>query len=134
MATVPIPKIVYDPGTGPVTLNFTFPPVEKPGLQDGTSDDLTAQRVDSMTLSGHRQSFYVRTDVFRTLTMNYVPFTDMPAWSAFMQYAITGGPFNYFPDTTQSGFTVFTLEDTDWSPRLSFRTVSKFSLKMRLYV
>jgi len=125
-----LPKIVYPTGT----LLFTYPPVEKPGLQDGTSDELEAQRVDSVTMSGHRQSFYIRTDVYRVLTMNFVPMADMPAWSAFMAYAVTGGPFDYYPDASQGAFTTFTLEDTTWTPKYAFRDMAKFSLKLRLYV
>lgn len=129
-----VPKFSYDPGTGSVSFIPTYPPVEKPGPHDGNSDDLESQRVDSITLSGKKQTFYIRTDVFRNLTMNFVPQADLAAWNAFFKWAVTGGTFDYYPDSTVNSFTTYTLEDTSWNPKFAFNTFAKFSLKMRQFV
>jgi hypothetical protein len=58
---------------------------------------------------------------------------DLIAWKDFIDYAILGGPFTYYPD--QADLTVaatYEMVDTDWSPRFSLRTVSRFTFKMRL--
>lgn len=86
----PLPKIIYDAGSGAVTLQFTYPPISKPG-----TDELTATRHDSDTISGIRQSIIERIDEYRTLQMDFVPQADEANWSAFMLYALTGEPSRY---------------------------------------
>lgn len=121
-----LPKIVYDPGSGAVTLNFTYPPVQKPG-----TDELNAVRHDSMTISGNRQVIIERIDHFLTLQIDYVPFADLNAWAAFMGFAIQGGQFKYYPDATLTAFDTWDLEDTNWKPSLNVRLHDKFTMKMR---
>src|SRR5258707_3352038 len=87
--------IVYDPGTGNVGLRFTYPPTGKPDLGDGAGDELQPLRYDSFTLSGLKQSVYVRTDVFRILHLTSVPFSDLPGWREFMTFAQTRGQFHF---------------------------------------
>lgn len=128
------PKIIYFGGSGFVTLNFTYPPVEKPGVQDGTSDERETIRTDSITMTGRKQMFYIRTDTFRVLTMKNVPMTDLAAWSQFIDIALTGTTFDYYPDATVNSFTTYTLEDTSWAPKYSVRNLAQFSLKLRVYV
>lgn len=133
-AIVPIPKFSYNPGSGVVTFSPTYPPVSKPGPQDGTSDELQAQRVDSISMSGKKQVFYLRTDTFRTLKFASVPFADLASWAAFMAWAISGGQFDYYPDNTLSAHTTYTLEDTDWKPVFAFLGISGFTMQMRQFV
>ena len=198
------PAITYDPGSGLVTLNFSFPPVSKPG-----ADDRNAVRNDSITCSGLKQSMWQRTDIFKTLQMDFVPMDDLVAWEAFLDYALQGGEFNYYPGGTSASvatiysitidsnglltavtgfnsfspgdlvefagltaakflngqllplasagtllltaqtsfaaygttadtgtastgaFGTYTLEDVNWSPKYSFRSMAKFTLKLR---
>jgi hypothetical protein len=122
----PIPKISYNPGTGAVTLPFTYPPMGKSG-----TNDLEVQRNDSFSVSGVKQSVYTRTDEFIPLSMDFVPLADLPAWESFVQFAISGGQFNYYPDATLSSFTTCTLEDKTWQPKRSFYGISKFTLRFR---
>lgn len=124
----PIPKIIYDPGTGPVTLAFTHPPMSKPG-----AEERSAVRHDSDTISGIRQSILERVDRFLTLQMDYVPQADEANWSAFIDYALGGGTFDYYADpvAAPTTFETFTLDDTNWAPAFAFRTMDKFKLKMR---
>ena len=125
-----IPKIIYNS----VTLDFTYPPVQKPGPQDGTSDERKREGSDSITMSGLTQSVTWRVDRFRILQMDNVPMEDLPNWAAFIDYAITGAPFDYYPDTTLSDFETWTLEDTEWAPKYNSRGLAKFTLKMRKLV
>jgi hypothetical protein len=134
MSIVPIPSFSYNPGSGLVTFSPTYPPVHKPGPQDGTSDELEAQRVDSITMSGKKQVFYIRTDIFRVLEFTSVPFADFVNWSPFMAWAVSGGQFDYYPDATLPAFTSYTLEDTSWKPKFAFMGVSGFTLQMRQLV
>jgi hypothetical protein len=125
----PIPKITYDPGTGVITLPFTFPPVGKAG-----APNLTAQRTDSFSISGLKQVVYQRTDEILPVQMDFVPLSDMPQWTAFIRFALAGGEFNYYPDATAAHWTTYTLDDTDWSPARAFYSISKFTLHLRKVV
>lgn len=122
-----LPKIVYDAGAGAVTLNFTFPPINKP-----TVDDREAVRHDSFTSSGLRQVALERVDIIRNVQMEYVPFADLPAWAAFIDYAIQGGTFSYYLDKDATAFQTWELEDQNFKPSYNVRGISKFSLILRL--
>jgi len=140
----PVPKIIYNPGTGNVTLTFSFPPINKPGAMERSTDGGSAggggnpSRIDSVTLSGIVQSCWFRTDWFKTIEVSYVPHVDSGNWKVFMDYAMTGGQFDYYPDATLAVFQTMILEDTDWNPEFSFKApdatyggFDKFTMKMR---
>jgi hypothetical protein len=110
-----------------VTLAFTFPPVQKPRI-----DDRTAVRHDSYTSSGLRQSALERVDIIRHLQMDYVPWADLPAWEPFIDYAVTGGDFQYYPDATLTAFQTFELLDDGFTPSYNVRGLTKFTLKLHL--
>jgi hypothetical protein len=108
----------------------TYPPVNKPGV-----DDRNAVREDSVTISGKVQSVLQRIEIFKSLDMGYVPLTDIPVWSKFIDNALTGAPFTYYPDRTDTATsTDYTLEDKGWAPRLAFKGMTKFTLKLRQLV
>jgi hypothetical protein len=93
------PKIVYPASGVGTTLNFTYPNVEKPG-----NDDLDVVRSDSMTLSGLRQSMFIRLDRYVHVVFKTVPMADLPDIDLFMQYALQGGSFLYFPDADSTAY------------------------------
>jgi hypothetical protein len=124
---LPRPQIIYDPGTGPVTLSFTFPPIQKPLL-----DDREAVRHDSITSSGLRQSALERIDIIKPLQMEYIPWEDWPNWQPFIDAALTGIDFAYYPDASLPDFQTFELVETSFNPKYSFRGISKFSMNFRL--
>jgi hypothetical protein len=126
----PIPAIVY----GSTTLNFTFPPVNKPGPQAGDDDERSALRTDSITSSGIVQAVIERVDIFRTLDIQWVPFIDYVNWAPFIDYAIQGGKFSYYPDVDSGAHDDWLLEDTDWKPQRNLIGIAKFTLKMRKVV
>lgn len=129
-----LPAIQYDPGTGPVTLNMTYPPVNKPG-----ADELNAFRTDTFSDSGLRQSILSRIETYRTLEMKFVPFADLDAWTAFMTYAMGGGPFTFFPDANNTEISDnWSLSDPNgdttsstWAPQRVGRYLASFTLRMR---
>lgn len=135
------PSIVYNPGTGDVQLLFTLPPMDKPDYGDGAGDEIQPVRSDSFTLSGLKQSVFIREDTFRTLRMRFVPFEDLPGWAAFMAYAQTGGPFHYHPDSDSGFYEIFELDDNQggrstasgqgWAPARVGRGYASFDINMR---
>jgi hypothetical protein len=123
----PVPKIIYDPGTGPVTLNFSYPDTGKP-----YGDILEAQRNDTISSSGSvRQAMLRRVDVKKELQIENVPWADLPAWAAFIQFVVAGGTFLFYPDSTSPLYATWELADEKFSPKFSVRGISKFTLNMR---
>lgn len=95
-------KFVY----GSTTLTFSFPPINKPA---GLARE--AQRNDSISLSGLKQTVYWRKDLLLSFQMDWIPAADTNAWQDWIDYAVAGGEFSYYKDATLAGFTVYTLED-----------------------
>ena len=123
------PQIVYDPGTGPVTLQFQRAPRKIPAYE------FSATRHDNIASSGARESVLERIDTFLTFDMEWVGIgADVQAWSQFMRYALTGGPFAYYPDASQPQFTNYWLEGTDWSADYKAPAQYTFKLKFRAVV
>jgi hypothetical protein len=110
-----IPKITYPASAPTTTLNFTYPPTEKPGIPD--QEGVSAV---SKTLSGLKQTRWWREDEFIHLSMKNVPQADLPAWKAFLNYAHQGGSFLYYPDATDTAtYDECWLEDSGGSSRSS---------------
>ncbi len=123
------PKIVYDPGTGPATLSFLRPP------RRVAAYDSAATRHDNVATSGVRESITERTDQFLEFEMEYVAAgSDVSAWAAFMAYALKGGPFSYYPDSSLSAFTNYWLEDSNWRPEYQAAGQYTFKVKFRQVV
>jgi hypothetical protein len=113
------PQITYpasppSPGV-PTTLVFTLPPLKKPGPY-GVMDQ-EGVGTASITLGGQKQVMWWRTDQFLHLIMDDVPWADMNAWQAFIDYALPGGSFLYYPDYTGTAYDEYWLEDSGGSVR-----------------
>lgn len=118
------PKIVYDPGTGPATLNFLRPP------RHVAAYDSVATRHDNVATSGVRESITERIDQFLEFEAEYVGAgSDVSAWAAFMAYALKGGPFSYYPDASLPGYTNYWLEDTTWRP--DYKAAGQYTFKSK---
>ncbi|MGO9275145.1 MAG: hypothetical protein ACLQOO_33740 [Terriglobia bacterium] len=123
------PQIVYDPGTGPVALPFLRQPRRVPAYC------FAATRHDNLASSGVRESIIERIDQFLELEMEYVALgSDVQNWSSFMLWALRGGQFAYYPDSSQTTFTNYWLEDTNWSADYKFAGQYTFKLKFRQVV
>ena len=135
------PAIVWNAGNGDIGLRFTYPPTGKPDLGDGAGDELQPLRYDSFTLSGIKQSVFVRQDTFRVLHMTNVPFSDLPAWREFMTFAQTGAPFHYHFDADSDAYEIFELDDNQgsvstsstqgWAPKRVVRGLASFDINVR---
>jgi hypothetical protein len=135
------PAIVYDPGAGPISLRFFLPPTGKPDSGDGSGDELQPLRADSFTLSGLKQSVLWRQDTFRSLHMELVPFSDLPAWRQFMTFAQTGAQFHYHQDADSDAYEIFELDDNQgststsstqgWAPKRVVRGLASFDINLR---
>jgi hypothetical protein len=141
-----VPKITY-PASAPVTtLNFTYPPVEKPFGPTNDGDEIEGVRNDSITLSGLRQSMFYRKDIFKHLIMSNVPVADLPNWALFMDFVHTGDSFLYYPNSTLTAYDEWWNEDsggsnrsssgsssstTNWAPKYVARGLASFELVMR---
>lgn len=123
------PQIIYDPGTGPVALAFTYPP------RNVAAFNSVATRHDNVASSGVRESILERIDNFLEIEMQTVlAGSDVAAWNAFMQYALMGGPFAYYPDRSQAAFTNYGLEQTTWNAAYKAPGLYSFKLKFRRVV
>ncbi|HET9179022.1 MAG TPA: hypothetical protein VFQ24_11755 [Terriglobia bacterium] len=101
------PKIVYTPaGGGEQVLNFSSAPRQQPGYSK------SAVRHDNISTAGVRESVLERIDTFLEINVDYIQAgNDLAGWSAFLDFALTGGPFAYYPDATQPAFINCLLED-----------------------
>ena len=123
------PQIIYDAGTGPVTLVFSYPP------RNVAAYNSTATRHDNVASSGVRESILERIDNFLEIEMQTVLLDrDVAAWNGFMQYALTGGLFAYYADGSQSTFTNYWLEQTTWNAAYKAAGLYSFRLRFRQVV
>ncbi len=121
------PKITWNDGAGNIgTVLFQLPPTSKP------YKSYAATRTDTLSTSGVKQSVWLRTDSLMPLVMEYVQIgDDVEAFDTFMQYALQGGEFNFFPDADIDESDVYTLDDTSWKPEFALFQYFKFVLNCR---
>lgn len=119
------PKIVYTPAGGTEqTLNFASPPRQQPGYMK------TAVRHDNISTAGVRESVLERIDSFVEFTVDYLQAgTDLANWATFLDYALTGGPFAFYPDASQTGYTNCLLENTD--AQIAYKAPGLYSLTLK---
>ena len=120
------PKIVYTPTGGTEqTLSFVFPPRQLPGYQK------TAVRHDNISTAGIRESVLERVDEFLELTMDWIRAgTDLANWQGFLDHALTGAAFAYFPDAAQPAFTNYLLEDTE--TQIAYKALGVYQLRLKM--
>ena len=118
------PKIVYDPGTGPVVLGFARPPRKVPAYE------YNAVRHDNISSAGVREAVLERIDTFLEFEMDWVAIgADVQAWNQFMQFALGGGQFGYYPDASLPSFTNYWLEDSNWTA--AYKSVGQYTFKLK---
>ena len=119
-----VPKIVYPSGGG-TTLTFDYPPRNQP------YKTYKQIRNDNLSSAGVRETISQRRDEFINVPLEYVKVATMAGWDSFMQAALAGGTFDYYPDSTAGSFTTCVLEDTDWNPNFKSLGMFTFTLKLR---
>jgi hypothetical protein len=120
-----VPKFVFNS----TTFVPTYPPKGKVPL-----DGQRAERHDSLTSSGLRQSVTERID--RVLTLNFpnIPESDLSSWDTFLSWALAAGQFQYYPDSTQMSFYTYQLEDTEGVPEWVGFQLYKLTIRLRRVV
>lgn len=120
-----LPKFVY---TSPAV---TFEPTW-PAMQKSAQPKIQREGNDTYSTAGVRQSITLRLDHLWTLDFNFVPASDISGWTALINYAITGNPFDYYPDKTSGTHDTYTLDDTDFDPKYAAQMgYYKFSITLR---
>jgi hypothetical protein len=123
------PQIVYPYQGALATLTFLRPPNRVPAYSQ------RATRHDNIASSGVRESVVERVDNFLDLDLPWVGIgADVAAWAQFMGYALLGGAFAYYPDASQSSFSNYWLEDSNWDAAYKAPGQYSFHLKFRLVV
>ena len=118
------PQITYYSGSMLVTLPFTYPP------RNVAAYNSVATRHDNISSSGVRESILERIDNFLEIEMQTVlAGADVAIWNAFMQYALQGGQFSFYPDASQAAFTNYWLDDTTW--KAGYKAPGLYSFKMK---
>ena len=56
--------------------------------------------------------------------------SDVNVWNAFMVYALRGGPFSYYADSSQPVFTNYWLEDANW--QADYKSAGQYTFKLKL--
>lgn len=127
-----LPKIIYPSSVlAPAgsTLFFARPPRKVAAYNQNPI------RHDTLALAGVRQTIFIRRDDFLEFEMEWVAIgADITSWSAFMAYALQGGPFDYYPDATINSFTTYLHEKGPW--KAAYKVVGQytFGMKFRVYV
>jgi len=103
------PQIIYTPAGGTQqTLSFMSPPQQQPGYEK------VAVRHDNISTSGIRESVLERIDQFTELSLNWIRAgTDFANWTTFLDFALTGAAFAYYPDASLTSYTNYVLENTN---------------------
>ena len=123
------PQIIYPVSNGTATLQFSLPPTKVPAYSS------MAVRHDNVASSGVRESILERIDNFLDLDLEWVGVgADVQAWAQFMSYALQGGVFAYYPDSSQAVFINYWLEDTNWTAAYKAAGQYTFHVKFRQVV
>jgi hypothetical protein len=123
------PQIIYNPGSGNVTLPFFYPPKNITGF------NMEAVAHDNISSAGVRERIIERIDNFLEFDMPAVIMgSDLSNWQAFLQYALAGGQFSYYPDASQSAFTNYWLDDAKQVADYSNPAIYKLKLRFRQVV
>lgn len=119
-------KISWTDSAGTHTFTFQYPARQIPAYS------YKATRHDNIASSGVRESVYERVDKFTSLNMEFVATnTDIANWKSFMDYAIQGGSFQFYLDSSSTDFTNYYLEDKDWDATYKYPGIYTFKLTFR---
>lgn len=106
-----LPKIVYNAGSGPVALNFVR------GPQD-FSCYYSARVHDNLATSGVRERVMEARDILISFAMTHLRIEeDLAAWSVFMQFALGGAQFDFYPNNDLGDFYHCVIEGDLFEPR-----------------
>jgi hypothetical protein len=104
-------QIVYNPGSGNVTLTFLRGPVNFSPYFDTRAND-------NLSTNGQvRERVLENNDILIEFEMPHMLLQgDMTAWDAFQQWALAGGQFQFYPYVGFSDYYNCVAEDKGWKP------------------
>lgn len=89
-----LPKVIYDPGSGNVTLLFLRGPRQFACFY-------SARVHDNLATGGLRERVVEAKDILITFEMPAIRVTDdYDDWATFMDWALAGGQFSFYPDAS----------------------------------
>jgi hypothetical protein len=104
------PKVVYDPGSGPVTVAFARGPRD---FMCGWS----ARVHDNLATSGLRERIVEARDLVITFSMPAMGVgDDLGGWSALTAWMLDGGQVDFYPDAAKAEHYHVVSDDTEWKP------------------
>lgn len=119
-------KISWTDSTGTQSFIFKYPGRQIPGYI------YKAVRHDNIASSGVVEKIFERVDKFTSVNMEFVASaSDLANWKTFIDYAIQGGTFQFYPDSSSATFTNYTLEDKDWNAAYKYPGIYSFKLTFR---
>ena len=109
-----LPQIVYNPGSGNITLPFLRGPQSfKPHFNGRVHDNLS-------TSGKYRERVVENLDILISFDMQHqVADGDMPNWAAFLIFALGGGQFQFYPNAGLPDNYDCVLEDANWEPKVN---------------
>jgi hypothetical protein len=123
-------QIVYNPGTGNVTLTFLRGPLNFSPYFDGRVND-------NLSTNGQvRERVVENLDILISFEMPHMQIqSDMTAWDAFEQFALAGGQFQFYPSGASPALPDYydcVAEDKGWKPQRN--APQKYGAKVLLRV
>lgn len=107
--------MVYNPGSGNVTLQFVRGP-------QGFRCDAVAVVHDNEATGGLRERVEERVDLILAFRMDALRVDgtgdSLPAWSTFMAWALAGGEFTFYPNASLSDAYTCVSEDEGFAPEV----------------
>lgn len=121
------PQIVYNPGSGNVTLTFAYPPVNFCPYWDGRVHD-------NLATSGiARERVVENLDILISMEMPHMILqNDLSAWASFTAFALAGGTFQFYPCSTLGDNYNCVAEDKGWKPQRN--APKKYGAKLLLRI
>jgi hypothetical protein len=105
------PQIIYNPGTGNVTLTFKRGPLNFKPYWDGRVHDNLA------TSGAARERVVENLDILISFEVPHMVLTDdLSAWASFEAWALAGGQFQFYPCSTLTDYYDCVAEDSKWTP------------------
>jgi hypothetical protein len=118
-----LPRFSYNPGTGVVNLDLKASPKIAVPLHP------VAVRHDNYSTAGVRETVTERTNQIVAMEFLAISVDDLADWANFLDFALVGSTFSYYPDSSLSTHTDYTLQDSEWVPTLKAPGICGFTLK-----
>jgi hypothetical protein len=121
-----LPKIIYDAGSGPTTLQCVRGP-------QGFVCRVESRKHDNLAASGIRERVVESNDLIIQFTMPSVAIDgDWPAWCLFGTWALYGAQFDFYPDADLADYYHCVSDDEGFEP--SRTSPGRYALSFRFRI